>query len=68
MKYAIFLPIGGLVPHGQLSGNGLVKMNIACFDSVEEAVRFINETPHVASGVNYLILPIYEYRKPVPTA
>jgi len=63
-KYGIFMKIGDQKRYGDITGSGLVKMDLVDFDSEEAAIQYINTTAHFSSGSEFYILAFKKYRKP----
>jgi hypothetical protein len=62
MKFGIFKNIGNSVKYGEITGLGLVKMNIKDFDSEHEAIDYINK--YLPSNDYYYIFQFSIYTKP----
>ena len=62
-QYGIFMKIGEPRTYAEHSGNGLVKMNFADFNSEQEAIEFINDSDRVPSNVDFYIIAFSKYRK-----
>ena len=62
-QYGIFMKIGEPKTYGEHSGNGLVKMNFADFNSKEDAIEFINASDKIPSNIDFYIIAFNKYRK-----
>lgn len=67
-KYGIFMLIGESTRFGDLTGAGLVKMNLSDFNSEQEAIDYINEEKIIPSNQRFLILSFIEYIKSTHSA
>lgn len=65
-RFGIFKVNGENRHFGEIGTTGLTKLNSTLFNSPGEAVRYIDESPLIRPGASgFLIMPVYEYNKPV---
>ena len=65
--FGIFKELGNRERYGEnVVGIGLYRLNTPLFNSMDDAVNFINESVDLPSNESYFIIPITKYVKPVP--